>query len=125
MVTTPHKHAALIKAWADGATIQVYNKHAVRDADKRWVDQDGPGGESTPGWFDDFEYRVKVPNVVRWCPVFTMPANSIVVGAAVVEKRDAIFGHPGANFGDTVRGAVRLEFNPDTLELVSATMEKP
>ena len=45
---TPLKHAKLIKAWADGATIQKQNK------DGEWVDvhQNWP-------WYDDWTYRIK------------------------------------------------------------------
>lgn len=41
----PHKHAELIKAWADGAEIQYY------EIDK-WVD-------CVPEWDEDYEYRIK------------------------------------------------------------------
>lgn len=46
----PHKHAALIKAWADGAEIEV----KVYAVDK-WVDP-GIGG---PSWHPNSEYRIK------------------------------------------------------------------
>ena len=42
-----HKHSELIKAWADGAIIQV--KHSWDD----WRDTD------TPSWGDGMEYRIK------------------------------------------------------------------
>jgi hypothetical protein len=51
---TPHKHAALIKAWADGETIQL-----------RVVVHDGSGVHYdwrdivAPCWKDDLTYRVK------------------------------------------------------------------
>jgi 3',5'-cyclic AMP phosphodiesterase CpdA len=44
----PHKHAALIKAWADGAQIQ--HHHQFED---RWDDVDNPR------WLDDHNYRIK------------------------------------------------------------------
>ena len=43
----PHKHAELIKAWADGATIEVY-----QPAFDRWE-------EAEPAWHTSFEYRIK------------------------------------------------------------------
>ena len=44
----PHKHAELIKAWADGAKIQ------ARDSDG-WKDV----YENQPSWLDCFEFRIK------------------------------------------------------------------
>ena len=43
----PHKHAELIIAWAQGATIQVY------DALHGWYDR------KQPSWFFDDSYRIK------------------------------------------------------------------
>jgi hypothetical protein len=45
----PHKHAALIKAWADGATIQYKNQTPPYD----WNDA------VAPKWFSAAEYRIK------------------------------------------------------------------
>lgn len=49
---TPHKHAASIKAWADGAKIQYllpgYEHQGWRDA-------------INPSWQEDCQYRVKPP----------------------------------------------------------------
>lgn len=42
-----HKHAELIKAWADGAVIEVY-----QPAFGRWE-------EAEPAWHTSFEYRIK------------------------------------------------------------------
>ena len=44
---TPHKHAALIKAWADGAEIE------RRDSDCYWI------SVNQPVWNTDSEYRIK------------------------------------------------------------------
>ena len=43
----PHKHAELIKAWADGAEIQYY------DYQEGWINQE------FPQWYVDTEYRIK------------------------------------------------------------------
>jgi hypothetical protein len=55
MMGKPHKHADLIKAWADGADIQ-----QRYDAVKEWqpIDQ-------FPSWAENFEYRIK-PNTVKY-----------------------------------------------------------
>ncbi len=59
---TPHKHAKVIKAWADGATIQI--KHHESGG---WVDTE------SPQW-GDLLYRVK-PEVVY--PVTQMNIEQI------------------------------------------------
>ena len=53
-----HKHAELIKAWADGAEIETLSK-----LQKCWVEV------SHPAWEEDYEYRIKPepkPNEVRF-----------------------------------------------------------
>lgn len=57
----PHKHAALIKAWADGAEIEYWGVY-----DNRWFDA------TCPDWNPDVKYRVKPepkPDVVGFCRV--------------------------------------------------------
>ena len=44
----PHKHAALIKAWADGAEIEFRSL-----ADEKWY------VTTSPNWFPRMEYRIK------------------------------------------------------------------
>ena len=61
-----HKHAELIKAWADGAKIQYLgwdfeaaemNRNCGKKLETRvWLDCD-----KAPNWYTDFEYRIK-PN---------------------------------------------------------------
>ena len=60
----PHKHAELIKAWADGAEIQVFD-----EIGQSWWDI------PNPDWYDNRHYRIKPepkPDVVRWCWANTM-----------------------------------------------------
>lgn len=46
----PHKHAELIKAWADGAKIQLLDDNGI------WIDfREG----DTPAWNPAYKYRVK------------------------------------------------------------------
>lgn len=54
-----HKHAELIKAWADGAVIQ------YRTTENNWCDCSG----NSPYWSENFEYRIKPepkPDVVKY-----------------------------------------------------------
>jgi hypothetical protein len=48
----PHKHAEVIKAWADGATIQCKQREGALKG--QWIDL-----LRTPTWAVDCEYRVK------------------------------------------------------------------
>jgi len=52
-MNVPHKHAEIIKAWAEGYAIEAYNPE--RDT---WI------SVAEPGWFNDIEYRVK-PGVIE------------------------------------------------------------
>jgi len=53
---TPHKHAAIIKAWADGAQVQ---SRLIDDPDSFWIDSN-----HTPFWDSQtLEYRIK-PTVI-------------------------------------------------------------
>lgn len=74
----PHKHAELIKAWADGAEIQAYN--AAHD---EWRDIDEHG----PFWHPFTQYRIKPqpkPDYVFYCRAaftyFDTPPNIGGVG---------------------------------------------
>ena len=49
----PHKHAALIHAWADGAEIQ-------KLCGDGWYDD-----SDTPEWYEDSEYRIKPRTVTK------------------------------------------------------------
>lgn len=54
MTNKPHKHAELIKKWADGAVIQ------LRQCNGEWVNT----AHNDPSWGNEFEYRIK-PNLVK------------------------------------------------------------
>ena len=48
MSKTKHKHAAMIKEWADGARIEIFSKRY-----KRWMET------KSPTWDEDTEYRIR------------------------------------------------------------------
>ncbi len=45
----PHKHAELIKAWADGAEIEYFNGYQW----EKW------SVNASPSWYENNEYRIK------------------------------------------------------------------
>lgn len=55
---TPHKHAELIKAWADGAQIQVLTEDYGQSGEtgNSWKDF---GKDVAPGWVPSYQYRIK------------------------------------------------------------------
>lgn len=57
---TPHPHAELIKAWADGARIQIYNKGLGK-----WFDCN----DNQPEWRNVAQYRIKPEKTDKWKPV--------------------------------------------------------
>lgn len=70
-VKTPHKHAELIKAWADGAQIQYKRGN-------KWVPTCG-----APAWSAGLEYRIKPepkPDVVKECFAISTNQNKAGVG---------------------------------------------
>ena len=65
----PHKHAELIKAWADGAEIEKY-----ADGINLWLCID----PSKDGWHKDAKYRIKPepkPDVVK---IFRLEAHAVL-----------------------------------------------
>jgi len=68
----PHKHAALIKAWADGAEIQYRN--SIREV---WRDVSG-----NPAWCTMAEYRIK-PKTIKYRLALVEGVRSDWVNAAM------------------------------------------
>lgn len=65
---TPHKHAELIKAWADGDEIQYL------DIRGNWVQA------ITPSWNPDLKYRIK-PKTIRYRVALLKFDNNFVPNA--------------------------------------------
>ena len=66
---TPHKHAELIKKWADGAIIQ------LKQINGEWVDT----AYNDPSWGNEFEYRIKPNLVKKWKWVYENPEGNMIV----------------------------------------------
>lgn len=64
-MNNPHKHCEVIKAWADGAEIQVKDPH---------TDKWSPLTER-PYWYEDMQYRVK-PKTIRYRVALLNKANN-------------------------------------------------
>lgn len=76
---TPHKHAEVIKAWADGAAIQLLRIDGV------WLDCDQDG----PSWEESITYRVKPAHTTRELAI----AQAVLV--ACMNSRFTIPGEDG------------------------------
>ena len=93
----PHKHAELIKAWADGATIQ------YKYTEDEWVD----APQSILCWSDTYVYRIKPeskPDVVR------------TVKLSIYTEHHLVGCQEGAN--------IKLTFDGETHALKSAEVLK-
>lgn len=75
----PHKHAELIKAWADGHEVQ------FRTPGDGWV-----GVGDYPCWIDNQEYRIKpAEKVVRWLWAYCALPNHWVQCTTYMTDEDA------------------------------------
>ena len=80
---TPHKHAALIKAWADGAQIQYRVKlHDI--GQEAWYDSE------TPHWHrSDIDFRIKpAEKVVRWQWIWRNALGAIYVPTDMLTEQE-------------------------------------
>ena len=75
---TPHIHAAVIKAWADGATIE-YRGTKLED----WR----PFSVCAPSWFPELQYRVKPEPKPDWIEIRDLTYNSDF-GCIILNGRD-------------------------------------
>jgi hypothetical protein len=71
----PHKHADLIKQWADGAEIEVYI-----DSSNEWVNA------LTSNWYEDKVYRVKPKKPLRFILVREVSGDSSKVSEGFPHK---------------------------------------
>lgn len=102
---TPHVHAEVIKAWADGKPIEY--KSGV---DRQWVLIDNPS------FLVDFEYRVKPEEVVSYTVVHPLGTPGSHFHPSK-EEADSFYNSSGYNQGYckrvTIDGkVVSLEFIP-------------
>ena len=94
-MSKPHKHAELIKAWADGAEIQHYNTDY-----NEWIDCQ----DNTPTWNENVKYRIKPKEkqkVKMWQWVFKYGGSDTLYTTAYFceDKEEAQarlgYGHSG------------------------------
>ena len=77
----PHKHAELIKAWADGAEIQ-----AKLSRTNEWIDV------VNFNWSEDYEFRIKPKEkkpVVRWLWAYKTDNEWQIGSYFLVEEEEA------------------------------------
>lgn len=93
----PHKHAALIKAWADGAEIQV---RTSRSKNPEWLDVE------TPRWEQQMEYRIKPEPTdfdiydVEVGDIWKVLPSDTVITVRYVRKAD-VMGLDGLDYPNT------------------------
>lgn len=83
---TPHKHALLIKAWADGAEIQWY-------WGGKWVDV------VYPGWSENRAYRIKPSEpVLVPADVFEQILMFVATATEFYKQDDYVAAYAGKSF---------------------------
>jgi hypothetical protein len=81
MSKTKHKHAAMIKAWADGAKIEKFCQRS-----KKWVVTDHPT------WGEDTEYRIRKAVIFEERYVaFDSPSQQIVCVTSRIPAQNVRF----------------------------------
>lgn len=95
---TPHPHADLIHAWADGAEIEVFHEPSGS-----WF----PFGNSMPAFVEELQYRIK-PSTL--CNEITVNVHGTPDGRLIF-----ILGRPN----------LRCTFDAHTGELLTAEVIKP
>jgi hypothetical protein len=74
----PHKHAELIKQWADGAEIELYS--TLSD---KWC------SVPTPTWGEELTYRIKPQAIECWVTHYPQYSIDCQVGGAYATKEEA------------------------------------
>lgn len=117
-------HANLIRAVLDGKTAQFRRSG-------RWCDM--PSTARTVAdlatWSEySTALRIKPYAVVRWHPILKMPGGSLVIASGRISKKDASDPHSFPrdqwNSADKLVGVLRIELDPDTLQVVTAETEQ-
>lgn len=88
----PHKHAAIIKAWADGAIIQHYS-----DIYLEWRDIHN----NLPAWCSTSEYRVKPKPKIkkwRWVVQHQIDKSNIRVTSVFYKDEEDFYMNGGSTF---------------------------
>lgn len=99
MTKTPHKKAEIIKAWADGETIEFYsNSHNM------WLDV-----PEYPLWTETKEYRVKPKEPITEYVYLSLSRAGVVCDSCP---------KPWKN------GRLKLQFDPDNRRLISVELLK-
>lgn len=81
VMSKPHKHAELIKKWADGAIIQ------VKKLSGTWVD----ACDNNPFWEPNHEYRVKPTLVKKWKWVYEETSGNLLVTSLEYASPEAFY----------------------------------
>ena len=120
-MTTSHKHAEAMLAYARDAA-------ETSTPWERWDYHNGsvwlPLGDH-PKWHHDFEYRRKPASIERFIPVLRMGAGTLVLTEAKTDRKYAVDDqYNGRGPSEKQAGVLHVKIHPETLELVSATLEK-
>ena len=116
--TKPHPNAEILRAIADGKSV----RYTVNDSQAVLSAEDALRHLLNGG---AVHLQVKPDPIQRFIPVHRMPAGSLVMTEAKTDRRYAIDdAYNGRGKSEKQVGVLCVEIDPDTLELVSASVEK-
>lgn len=111
-MTTPHKHAVAIKAWADGKLVQIKGYKS-----KQWADV------PYPSWSDEYEYRVKpepAKDFTKYVGVGIENSDPAVRLTAAYNKPHKLTKIEGPNGGVYhINNTLKLTINGETRKVTS------
>lgn len=113
----PHKHATVIKAWADGKKIQYRDLGSLE-----WTDAE-LGAGSWLRWFEGYEYRVKpepVKDFIKYIGVGIKDSDPAVHLTAAYNKLHRLSRIEGPNGGVYhINNTLKLTINGKTRKVTS------
>lgn len=103
---TPHVHAEVIKAWADGKPIE-------------YLDDSGIWRRCfSPSWLEDYQYRVKPEEVVDYTVVFSNGCPGALF-AITREQANITFGYLDKSLFQGYLKRTRIDGKVVSLEFIS------
>lgn len=113
-----NKHAQIIAAWGQGHDVQM----RPASSNNPWEDCGAAGDDNQPGWFEDFEYRLKPCPQRFYIAIVAARGGGIYLETPHACRDEALADVDGA---DTVQRVLQLDIDAETCALVHAMTSRP